>query len=272
MVSVKMASLLVARSSARMRELAIRQALGASRARLVRQLLTESVLVSLAGGFATMLVLALPSGSLLALMPTDLPRLTEVHFDARIVGLACLLSLFTGILFGFTPAIHASAADPNRDLKEGSRNGSPSLRQNRFRGALVAIEIALSVVLLSGAGLLVHSYWNTLRVNPGFDPKGLMVARIWVPVPNNPAMNRYQTGPQITALSREILRRVRALPGIEETPMGGNNSVPLVNNPRNRIAFALPDQPDLAEKQRSAEFAAVSPEFLQVLRTPLLRG
>ena len=272
MVSVNMASLLVARSSARMRELAIRQALGASRARLVRQLLTESVVVSLAGGLAAMLVLALTKESLVALMPADLPRLAEVHFDGWVVGLACLLSLVTGILFGLTPALHASATDPNRDLKEGGRSGTPSARQNRFRGVLVATEIALSVVLLSGAGLLVHSFWNTLRVNPGFDPKGLMVARIWVPVPNNPAMNRYQTGPQIAALSREILRRVKALPGIEEAAMGGNNSVPLVNNPRNRIAFLLPDQSDLAEKQRSAEFAAVSPEFFKVLRTPLLRG
>jgi predicted permease len=272
MVSVNMASLLVARSSARMRELAIRQALGASRARLVRQLLTESVVVSLAGGLAAMLVLALTKESLLALMPADLPRLAEVHFDARVVGLACLLSLVTGILFGLTPALHASGTDPNRDLKEGGRSGTPSARQNRFRGALVATEIALSVVLLSGAGLLVHSFWNALRVNPGFDPKGLLVARIWIPVPNNPAMNRYQTAAQITVLSREILRRVKTLPGIEEVAMGTANSVPMVNNFNNRSAFSLPDQPDSAEKQLSAELAAIGPDFFQVLRTPVLRG
>src|SRR3984885_5752957 len=272
MVSVNMASLLVARSSARMRELAIRQALGASRARLVRQLLAESILVSLAGGLAAMLVLALTKGSLLALMPADLPRLAEVHFDARVVGLACLLSIVTGILFGLTPALHASSTDPNRDLKEGTRSGTPSARQNRFRSVLAATEIALSVVLLSGAGLLVHSFWNSLRVNPGFDPKGLMVARIWIPFPNNPKMNRYLTAPPIAGLSREILRRVRTLPGIEEAAMGGNNSVPLVNYSRNGVAFSLPDQPDAAQKQRSAEFASVSPEFFQVLRTPLLRG
>jgi putative ABC transport system permease protein len=272
MVSVNMASLLVARSSARMRELAIRQALGASRARLVRQLLTESVLLSLAGGLAAMLVLALTSGSLLALMPADLPRLTEVHFDARVLGLACLLSIVTGILFGLTPALDASSTDPNRDLKEGARNGTPSLRQNRFRGVLVATEIALSVVLLSGAGLLLHSFWNTLRVNPGFDPQGLVVARIWIPQPDNPDMNRYRTAPPIAGLSREILRRMRTLPGIEEVAMGGNNSVPLVYNIRQRIAFSLPDQSDSAEKQRFAEYTAVSPEFFHVLRTPVLRG
>jgi predicted permease len=219
-----------------------------------------------------MLVLALTKESLLALMPADLPRLAEVHFDARVVGLACLLSLVTGILFGLTPALHASGTDPNRDLKEGGRSGTPSARQNRFRGALVATEIALSVVLLSGAGLLVHSFWNALRVNPGFDPKGLLVARIWIPVPNNPAMNRYQTAAQITVLSREILRRVKTLPGIEEVAMGTANSVPMVNNFNNRSAFSLPDQPDSAEKQLSAELAAIGPDFFQVLRTPVLRG
>ncbi len=272
MVAVNMASLLVARSSARMRELAIRQALGASRIRLVRQLLTESVLLSLIGGSAAMLVLALTKGSLLALMPSDLPRLSEVHFDTRVVILACVLSLATGILFGLTPALHASGTDPNRDLKEGTRGGTSSLRQNRFRSALVATEIALSVVLLSGAGLLVHSFWNTLRVNPGFDPNGLMVARIWIPNPNNPAMNRYQTAPAIAGFTREILRRVRVLPGIEEAAMGGDNSVPLVRNTRNQTAFSLPDQSDSAAKQRAAELASVSPEFFQILRTPLLRG
>jgi predicted permease len=272
MVAVNMASLLVARSSARMRELAIRQALGASRARLIRQLLTESILLSLIGGLAAMLVLALTKGSLLALMPADLPRLSEVHFDARALSLACLLSIVTGILFGLTPSLHASGGDPNRDLKEGTRGGTSSLRQNRFRSALVATEIALSVVLLSGAGLMLHSFWNTLRVNPGFDPNGLMVARIWIPFPNNPAMNRYRTAPAIAGFTREILRRVRALPGIEEAAMGGDNSVPLVTNTRNQTAFSLPDQSDSTVKQRSAEFASVSPEFFQVLRTPLLRG
>jgi predicted permease len=272
MVLVNMASLLVARSSVRMRELAIRQALGASRARLVRQLLTESVLVSLAGGAAAMLVLALAKETLLALMPADLPRLNEVRFDGSIVGLACGLSLVTGILFGLTPALHASSTDPNRDLKEGGRAGSPGRRQTRFRAVLVATEIALSVVLLSGAGLLVHSFWNTLRVNPGFDPKSLMVARIWIPQPNHPEENRYRTAPPVAALSREILRRIRTLPGVEEAAMGGANSIPLVSTPRNGIAFSLPDEPDSAQQQRFASFAAVSPEFFQILRTPLLRG
>jgi putative ABC transport system permease protein len=272
MVAVNMANLLVARSSARMRELAIRQALGASRARLIRQLLTESILISLAGGSAAMLVLALTKESLLALMPADLPRLIEVHFDARVVGLACVLSLVTGILFGLMPALQASRTNPNRDLKEGARNGTPSLRQNRFRSALVATELALSVVLLSGAGILLHSFWNTLRVNPGFDPQGLLVARIWIPVPNNPKANRYLTAPPLAAFSREVLRQVRMLPGVQDAAMGGENSVPFVHNFSSLRAFSLPDEPDSSQKQRSAEFAWVSPDFFRAVLTPLLRG
>jgi predicted permease len=272
MVAVNMANLLVARSSARMRELAIRQALGASRARLIRQLLTESATLSLAGGLAAVLVLALTKTSLLALMPADLPRLAEVHFDARVLGLACALSILTGILFGLTPALHASRTDPNLDLKEGARGATASRRQNRFRGALVATEIALSVVLLSGAAILLHSFWNTLRVNPGFDPERLLVARIWIPFPNNPAANKYRTVPSIAALSREILRQTKNLPGIEAVAIGGDNSVPLVNNSVKPIAFTLPDHPDSSEKVRSAAVTVVSPEFFDVLRTPLLRG
>lgn len=271
-VSVNMASLMVARSSSRMRELAIRQALGASRPRLVRQLLTESVLLSMAGGLAATLVLLFTRGSLLGFMPADLPRLNEVHFDARILGLAFLLSLGTGILFGLTPAWHSSNTDPNSDLKEGGRSGSPSGRRNRFRGVLVAAEIALSVVLLSAAGLLVRSFWNTMRVNPGMDPNRLMVARIWVPQPNNPALNRYLKPPAVAAFSREVLRRVRMLPGVEDAAMGGTNSVPLVRTSVTRRPFSLPDTPDSGQKQRVTDFAAVSPEFFRVVRTPLLRG
>jgi predicted permease len=272
MVAVNMANLLVARSSVRMRELAIRQALGASRARLIRQLLTESAMLSLAGGLAAILVLTLTKTSLLALMPADLPRLAEVQFDARVIGLACALSLLTGILFGLTPALHASRTDPNQDLKEGTRGGTASLRQNRFRGALVATEVALSVVLLSGAGILLHSFWNTLRVNPGFDPNGLLVTRIWIPSPNNPKANRYLTAPPLAAFSREVLRQVRMLPGIQDAAMGGDNSVPFVRNTLALRPFSLPDDPDSNQKQRSAEVASVNPDFFRAVRTPLLRG
>jgi predicted permease len=130
----------------------------------------------------------------------------------------------------------------------------------------------LSVVLLSGAGILLHSFWNTLRVNPGFDPNGLLVTRIWIPSPNNPKANRYLTAPPLAAFSREVLRQVRMLPGIQDAAMGGDNSVPFVRNTLALRPFSLPDDPDSNQKQRSAEVASVNPDFFRAVRTPLLRG
>jgi hypothetical protein len=195
-VCVNIASLLIARSLARMREFAIRQALGASRSRLLCQVLTESVLISLAGGAAALVVLRLALVSLLALMPADMPRLTEVHADWRMVVVALILSIFTGVLFGLTPALQASAIDPNRDLKEGGRSGATqSIRQNRSRRALVVLEVAVSVILLISSGLLIRSFSALLQQQPGLDPKGLAVGQIWIPVPNNPEANRYLNVP-----------------------------------------------------------------------------
>jgi putative ABC transport system permease protein len=269
-VCVNLASLLIARSSARMRELSIRKALGASRPRLVRQLLTESLVVSLTGGVAALIVLALAKKSLLALMPPDVPRLAEVNFDSRVVGVALLLSILTGICFGLMPALHVSGTDPNRDLKEGGRSGS-SKRQNRFRGVLVTAEIALSVVLLIGAGLLVRSFWGLLHVNPGLDPNGLMMARIWIPQPNNPKANRYRTSPQAANLVRELQRQVRQLPGVQDVAVGGGGSLPFLGHQRN-VTVSLPDSGDFAGKNWPAEPATISPEYFRVLKTPLVRG
>jgi putative ABC transport system permease protein len=270
-VCVNLASLLIARSSARMRELSIRKALGASRARLVRQLLTESLLVSLTGGAAALAVLAVAKGSLLALMTADVPRLAEVHFDARVVGLALLLSILTGILFGLIPALHISATDPNRDLKEGGRSGS-SRRQSYFRSVLVTAEIALSVVLLIGAGLLVRSFWGMLHVNPGMDPSGMMTARIWIPQPNNPKANKYGTVAQTSTLVREIQRRMHQLPGVQEVAVGNGGSLPFLNHQRNTAAMSLLDGTDSRHTAISVETVGVTPEYFQALKIPLLNG
>ena len=235
-VCVNIASLLIARASARMREFAIRQALGASRGQLVRQVLTESVLVSIAGGAAALAVLLIAQRSLLTLMPADVPRLAEVHADWRMVAFALVLSLTTGVLVGLMPALHASAIDPNRDLRDGGRTGGgQSLRQNRSRAALVVLEVALSAVLLIGAGLLVRSFSAALGQNPGLDPERLVAGQIWVPVPGNPEANQYLTLTQRAGLARELLARIALLPGIEQSAIGTSSDIPLlsnVNNPR----------------------------------------
>jgi predicted permease len=272
-VCVNVASLLIARASARMREFAIRQALGASRGQLVRQVLTETVLISLAGGAAALAVLLVAQRSLLTLMPADVPRLAEVHADWRMVAFALCLSLATGVLVGLMPALHASAIDPNRDLRDGGRTGGgQSVRQNRSRAALVALEVALSAVLLIGAGLLVRSFSAALSQNPGLDPDRLVAGQIGVPNPNNPKANQYLTPVQRAGLARELLARIALLAGMDKTAIGTSSAVPLLRVVNNPLAFSLPDEASTQDNDHAAEFAAVSAGYFDVLRTPLKKG
>ncbi|HLW97445.1 MAG TPA: ABC transporter permease [Candidatus Acidoferrales bacterium] len=268
---VNVASLLLARSASRVREMAIRGALGATRGRLMQQLLTESLLLSLAGGVAAVLALGWGKKGLLAMVPADLPRLNEIHFDARVAGFAFLLSLATGIVFGLVPALRVSAVNPNRDLKEGSRSGGASRGQNRFRSALVSTEIALSLVLLIGAGLLVRSFWGMLQVNPGLDPKNVGIAQIWIPVPNNPALNPYAKPGTLGALVAEALRRVSSLPGVEQAAMESGNSLPFLA-PLSAFPFVFSDEVTTGGGRPQAEFNSVSPDYFRVLKAPLISG
>jgi predicted permease len=272
-VCVNVASLLIARTSARMREFAIRQALGASRGQLVRQVLTESVIISLAGGAAALAVLLAAQQSLLALMPADVPRLAEVHADWRMVAFALALSIATGVLVGLMPALHASAIDPNRDLRDGGRTGGgQSVRQNRSRAALVVLEVALSAVLLIGAGLLVRSFSAALSQNPGLDPTRLVAGQIWVPFPNNPKANQYLTPVQRAGLARVLLDRIALLPGMERSAIGTSSDIPLLSNVNNPLPFSLPDEVSTQENNHAAEFGAVSAAYFNVLGTPLKTG
>ena len=263
-VCVNVASLLIARASAQMREFAIRQALGASRRQLVRQVLTESILISLAGGAAALVVLLVAQTSLVALMPADVPRLAEVHADWRMVAFALILSLATGVLVGLVPALHASAIDPNRDLREaGQTGGAQSMRQNRIRAALVVLEVALSAVLMIGAGLLVRSFSEAISQDPGLDPKRLVAGQLWAPIVEVPKR---------ADLARDLLARLAVLPGMEHTAIGTNTAVPLLGIVNNPVAFLLPNEVSTHDSDHAAEFAAVSAEYFAVLRTPLKRG
>jgi putative ABC transport system permease protein len=263
-VCVNVASLLIARASARMREFAIRQALGASRRQLVRQVLTESMLISLTGGAAALAVLLLAQTSLVALMPADVPRLGEVHADWRMVAFALVLSLATGVLVGLMPALHASAIDPNRDLRDGGRTGGgQSLRQNRSRATLVVLEVALSAVLLIGAGLLVRSFSAAISQNPGLDPQRLVAGQIWAPIVDVPKR---------AELARELLARLDVLPGMEHTAIGTSTAVPLLGIVNSPVAFSLPDEVSTQDNDHAAEFAAVSAGYFDVLKTPLKKG
>jgi putative ABC transport system permease protein len=273
MVCANVATLLIARSSGRTREFAIRQSLGAPRRRLVQQVLIESVIIAIAGGAAAIGALILMRASLIAMMPADLPRLAEVQVDWKIVALAFGLSTLTGVLCGITPAVHASATDSNRDLKEGGPgSGAQSVRHNKMRSALVVVEVALSVMLLIGAGLLIRSFAATLQQDPGLDPKGLTAGQIWIPVPNNPAANPYLRQPQRSVLFRKILAELTKLPDIDKAALGTPNDLPFLSNVRNPLPFSFADEPNARQDDRAVAFGSVTPDYFAVLKTPLRKG
>jgi predicted permease len=223
---VNIANLTLARASSRVREIAVRRALGATRGQLVRQLLVESLVIAVGGGAAALIALAWSRRWIVALLPADLPRLPEVQFDGGMIAIGLALSLAAGAAFGIVPAVQVSGVNPGDNLKDAGRGGGAGRRERRFRGALVAAEIAISLVLLVSAGLLVRSFWSMLQVKPGLDPARVGFAQIWIPVPNDPSKNPYATPPQRNAYINEVLRRVGALPGVESVGMSASNRTP----------------------------------------------
>ncbi|HEY2798028.1 MAG TPA: ABC transporter permease [Thermoanaerobaculia bacterium] len=207
------ANLLLARASGRRREISIRAALGAGRSRLVRQLLTESVALSLVAGLLGVALAAWGVDALVRLSPRSLPRLLEVGVDLRVLLFTLSASLLTGLLFGLVPALHAAKDGLVDPLKESARgSGGPGGR--RLRAALIVAEFALSLVLLVGAGLLVRTLWRLQGVDPGFDPKDLTMASLWLAQPNIPENGRYYEDAAQIGLYRKILDRLRDVPGI----------------------------------------------------------
>src|ERR1051326_4389305 len=188
--------------------------------------MTESLVIAVAGGAAALAALAWIKDSIPGLMPADMPPLTEAHFDGRMGATGFALSIVAGVVFGIVPAIQVSGVNPGENLKDAGRGAGESRAERRFRGALVSAEIAVSLVLLVGAGLLVRSFWSMLHVNPGLDPNRVGFTQIWIPVPNDPSKNPYGTVPQRNAYFNEVLRRVAAVPGVEAVGMGVGNRVP----------------------------------------------
>jgi len=266
---VNIAGLLLARSASRQREMAIRLALGATRGRLAAQLLTESVLLSLLGGAFALLLLGLTLRLLVGLVPADIPRLNEVGLDGGVLGFAFLVTILTGFLFGLVPSLQASRPNLVTGLKEGGKGAGSSARSQRFRSALVVAEVALSLVLMIAAGLLLRSFGLVSRVDGGFDPRNLLVAHIWLPVPNNPEANPYRTTASRAAFVREVLRRVSALPGVKYAAVGAGTGVPLLGQ-HPKGSFTIKDA--AGAEQPTAQITAVSPDYFRALGTPLVRG
>ena len=265
------ANLLLARASARGREIAVRQALGAARSRLVRQLLTESLLLSLLGGLAGIAFLFATKGLLLRMVPDSLPRLSEISMNWSVLLFALLLTLGAGILFGLAPALQASRLNLTAKLKAEGRNTTGSGEQARMRRALVVTEFALSLVLMIAAGLLLRSFWDVFNAGLGFNPQNVMAVRTRLPVPNDPKTDIYGTPAQEAVLVREMLRRGQTLPGVEETAVGSIESVPLNHN-RNLDRVTFEGRDFRGSDPPFVEESIVSPGYFHLLGIPLLHG
>jgi len=268
---VNVANLLLARSSGRRREIAIRLALGASRGRLVGQLLTESTLLSLISGIVALVAVLFLKNAIISLAPADIPRLNEVDVSARVLFFGFLISIFTGVLFGLAPALQAANPSQIENLREGGRGSGAGRRHARLSRILVVSEVALSIVLLAGAGLLLRSFWRVLEVRPGFNPSHLTTVQIWIPVSNNAATDPYAIEEKRAAFLEEVYRRVSVLPGVEHLTISGNDTLPM-NSGRNYSPFSIPGRPADSERNPIADIAVVDTEYFRTMEVPLIAG
>src|SRR5712692_5114655 len=267
-----LATMLLARASARERELAIRIALGAGRWRLLRQMLTESVLLALAGAAGGVLLSIWGLELLKQIGARTIPRLAEVNVDLVVLIVTAVVAVGTGILFGLIPAFASAKPELTEALKEGGRSSTTGARRNQLRNSLVVAEIALALVLLVGAGLLLKSYVRVQNIDPGFDRRNVLTAEINLPDTKYPprGSSDYNRGQAIINFWNEALRRVRQLPGVEAAagtivlPLSGSNT---------DSSFAIEGRSTGGkEPTPDEELRIITPDYFQVLKTPLLRG
>jgi len=258
-----LANLMLARVGGRGREIAVRTALGASRLRIVRQLLTESLLLAVAGGIVGLLLAIWAVRWLVSLSPGTIPRVDEISVDPRVAGFTLLVSVATGVLFGLVPALQVSRTDLTDALKESGRT-TPGLRRHRLRSALVVSEVALSLVLLVGAGLLIRSFAKLNQVDPGFNPDQVLTLGVSL------LPNKYPEDPQVATFYSQALERLASVPGvistaaISEVPFSGGNTT---DN------FTIEGRPPIAkEAEPLTEYRVVTPRYFQSLGIPLLAG
>jgi putative ABC transport system permease protein len=257
------ANLLLARAGARQREIAIRTALGASRGRVVRQLLTESVLLALAGGTAGVLIALWGVGALVSLSPDTIPRVNEIHVDFRVASFALLISVLTGVVFGLAPALQVSKPNLTDGLKESGRT-TGGLQRNRLRSSLVVLEIALSLVLLIGAGLMIKSFAKLNRINPGFNTDNLLTMGVTL------LRSNYPEDENVAAFYTQVLDHLKSMPGVQsagaitELPLSGSNT---------SDNFTVEGRPPIAKEDRPlVECRVVMPHYFESMGIPLLQG
>jgi predicted permease len=257
------ANLLLVSAASRQKEMAIRTALGASRMRVMRQLLTESLILAFAGG-AIGLLLALWGVALMTkLLPQDFPRVGEINLDWRVLAFTLFASVLTGILFGLAPALQISKTDVQESLKESGRGSSGSRRHNRLRNLLIVGEVALSVVLLVGAGLLFRSFLRLQSVNTGFTSQQVLTVRL------SPAGSNYRRDADYISFYSQAIQRVSAIPGVEA--VGAINMLPLGKGPT--AGFRIEGRPPLTiDKWPGGNYRTVSTDYFHAMNIPVVQG
>ncbi len=260
--SSNVANLLLARATLRHKEIAIRGALGASRLRVIRQLITESVLLAGLGGVAGLLLAVWSLELLVSAIPDNVPRVKEIGVDGSVLGWTFLVSMLTGLIFGLAPALGASKPDLNESLKETGKSITADPRHNRVRSLLVISEVALSLVLLISAGLMINSFWRLQQVKTGFSPENVLAVTLSLP------SYKYPKKEQQAAFFKEALERIENLPGVSSA--GVTTILPLSGS-MSAANFQIAGRPPL-EKEPQTDLRSISPNYLHTMRIPLLRG
>ena len=261
--NANVANLLLARASARGKEIALRTALGASRMRIIRQLLTESVLLSGLGGAVGLLLAQWGTEALIRTVPQNIPRISSIQLDATVLGFTLLLSFATGIIFGLVPAWQASHVDLNSSLKSGVRGSGGTENKGRVRNSLIMAEVALALVLLISAGLLIQSFARLGRVQPGIRTEHLLTARIALPD------IAYPKNENITAFFDQYLTRIRALPGVDSA----STIVPLPLSGSNMVTSFDDAEHPLPDGQRpGAPVRIIATDYFKTMGIPLRQG
>src|SRR5262245_16961140 len=261
-----LANLLLARGAAREKEIAIRAALGAGRLRVVRQLLTESILLALPGGLCGLLLALWGVDMLLRISPPDLPRVEEVSINGWVLLFTLFLTVLTGMIFGLVPALQSSNTNLTNSLKEGSRGVAGSAR-HRLRNAIVVGEVARSLVLLIGAGLVMRSFWHLLKVDPGFDSRRVLAMDLSL------SGSKYSDGPPTENFYRQLIEKLQALPGVESA--AAISHLPL-SQTYSSGTMTFEGVSANAERGNLASFEVdqrvITPDYFKVMKTPLLSG
>ena len=258
------ANLQLVRASTRETEIAVRTALGAGRWRIIRQLLTESLLISIVGGVAGVLLALWGVALLVRFGPHDLPRLDEVHLDGAVLAFTALITLGTGVLFGIVPAFGATRARLTAMLKESARGSSGSRTTRRVRGALVVGELALAMLLLVGAGLLVRSFTHLMAVNPGFHPDRVLTFDVSAPE------TKYADRHALRTLTSDILSHVRAIPGVQSAAVVGG--LPLGDFSLRTTVHIVGTPKERPGERKRTYVTLVSPDYFRTMGIPLIAG